>query len=250
MVTAGITTLCLQVVIVLNFNLILSLRLHSLSSTTIRYSRNLIRDGESYTASESRRSVALHCVNANDQKNMAITVSDADLMAKITAAAEDNVSMRCSICLLFHFCIRSFDRITCPNFFYWPVFPIMFCRWSLEDDKILYDGAEAKIPLEELCISLKRGYQGVKARLNHLNNPKHKAYKRFFGTLEGIWQKDCACSFPLRNDMSNQHLSNLLILWLWRFCTSGVWNVHTARCPIVNVTTFSLLSKFYVDING
>jgi hypothetical protein len=55
-------------------------------------------------------------------------------------------------------------------------------RWSLEDDKLLLDGVNAGIPIETLCVTLKRGYQGVKARINHLNNPKHKAYIRFYGT--------------------------------------------------------------------
>ena len=58
-------------------------------------------------------------------------------------------------------------------------------RWSLEDDKILYEGVKAMIPLETLCVTLKRGYQGVKARINHLNNPKHKAFMRYFGIEEG-----------------------------------------------------------------
>ena len=58
-------------------------------------------------------------------------------------------------------------------------------RWSLEDDKLLYEGVKAMIPLETLCITLKRGYQGVKARINHLNDPKHKAFMRYFGTEEG-----------------------------------------------------------------
>lgn len=59
-------------------------------------------------------------------------------------------------------------------------------RWSLEDDKILYEGVKAMIPLETLCVTLKRGYQGVKARINHLKNPKHKAFMRYFGIEEGI----------------------------------------------------------------
>ena len=58
-------------------------------------------------------------------------------------------------------------------------------RWSLDDDKLLYEGVKAMIPLETLCVTLKRGYQGVKARINHLNDPKHKAFMRFFGTEEG-----------------------------------------------------------------
>ena len=107
MVNAGITTLCLLVVIVLNFNLILSLRLHSLSSATIQYPRNPAREREKTTVSKGRRSLALLCVNADDQKNAVITLSDADLMAKITAAAEDNVFMRYYIWLSFRFLIWS-----------------------------------------------------------------------------------------------------------------------------------------------
>ena len=59
------------------------------------------------------------------------------------------------------------------------------CRWNLEDDQLLYEGVKANIPIETLCITLKRGYQGVKSRIRHLNDPKHKAYMRLFGT-EGI----------------------------------------------------------------
>ena len=70
--------------------------------------------------------------------------------------------------------------------YFLPLFPPN--RWSLEDDTTLYDGFRANVPLETLCVTLKRGYQGVKARLGHLNNPKHKAYLRFFGAGEGDLQ--------------------------------------------------------------
>lgn len=55
-------------------------------------------------------------------------------------------------------------------------------RWTLEDDKTLYEGFKVGKNLEDLCVTLKRGYQGCKARLNHLNNPNHKAYMRYFGS--------------------------------------------------------------------
>ena len=58
----------------------------------------------------------------------------------------------------------------------------VFKRWSVEEDTILYQGHKNGVPLEELCITLKRGFQGVKARLKHINNPDHKAYLRLFGT--------------------------------------------------------------------
>ena len=98
------------------------------------------------------------------------------------------------LCVLFYpllFCFLLFYSVFC--FILISVFscfiPVSssYPRWTLEDDTILYDGAKAKIPLEVLCITLKRGYQGVKARLNHLNNPKHKAYQRFFGSEEGAF---------------------------------------------------------------
>jgi uncharacterized protein (UPF0248 family) len=109
-----------------------------------------------FPTSFNRRTHSTHCLLCNSDDATAVTgdidPDDAALMAKITAQADDNVSM----------------------------------RWSLEDDKVLYESFQSGVSIEDLCVTLRRGFQGVKARLNHLNNPKHKAYMRYFRTEEKV----------------------------------------------------------------
>lgn len=57
----------------------------------------------------------------------------------------------------------------------------VFQRWSLDDDRTLYEGFVAGRTVEDLCSELKRGYQGAKARLRHIQDPTHKAFFRLFG---------------------------------------------------------------------
>jgi uncharacterized protein (UPF0248 family) len=61
----------------------------------------------------------------------------------------------------------------------------IYCQWSLEDDKALYEGyyKQGK-KAEQLATELKRGYQGVVRRLENLNDPSKSAYKRYFKTIE------------------------------------------------------------------
>jgi len=110
-----------------------------------------LRITSSFNFVGSRVKIQLQCSSSSDLDIDTSKVnSDADalLMAKINGASDNNVMM----------------------------------RWTLEDDKILYEGFKVGESLEDLCDTLKRGYQGCKARLNHLNNPNHKAYMRYFGT--------------------------------------------------------------------
>jgi hypothetical protein len=61
----------------------------------------------------------------------------------------------------------------------------VFLAWSLEDDRALYEGYKTGKSIEELCLQLRRGYQGVKMRIKAINNPDNKAFLRLFGGLVG-----------------------------------------------------------------
>lgn len=53
-------------------------------------------------------------------------------------------------------------------------------QWSLEDDQLLYNEHDSGRSIEDLCQLLKRGPNGIKARLRNINNVNHKAYQRLF----------------------------------------------------------------------
>lgn len=85
------------VLIILYCNSILSLRLRPPSPTAVYDSRKVSK-GHLNPINPVRVEVfALQSQDTNDQNSAAITGSDADLMAKITASAEDNVFMRCLV---------------------------------------------------------------------------------------------------------------------------------------------------------
>ena len=50
--------------------------------------------------------------------------------------------------------------------------------WSISDDQYLYDHRE--LPIEDLVDALKRGKNGLKARIKHLSDPNHNAHRRLF----------------------------------------------------------------------
>jgi len=54
--------------------------------------------------------------------------------------------------------------------------------WSIEDDKMLIKEAEKGESIENLCRLLKRGNNGVKARLSSLRNRNSKPFMRLFGS--------------------------------------------------------------------
>lgn len=58
----------------------------------------------------------------------------------------------------------------------------IFSPWSIDEDKVLYTEHKAGLTNDELCAILKRGKNGVKERLKKLNDPRHNAFIRLFGT--------------------------------------------------------------------
>jgi hypothetical protein len=53
--------------------------------------------------------------------------------------------------------------------------------WTIDEDKQLLEGIRKGMSVEDLCLLLKRGYQGVRLRIKAINNPKHRAYMRLYG---------------------------------------------------------------------
>lgn len=64
----------------------------------------------------------------------------------------------------------------------------VYAQWTVEEDKLLFEGYESGKSIDDLCSSLKRGYNGVKARIKHLKDPNHNAFFRLFGN--GVKQED------------------------------------------------------------
>eukprot|EP01038_Epipyxis_sp_PR26KG_P015745 gene15745-21315_t len=64
--------------------------------------------------------------------------------------------------------------------------------WTLEEDKLLIQEC-SRFSIEELSKIMKRGIKGTQKRLENLNNPKHKAYARFYGieSLQEISLRPC-----------------------------------------------------------
>ena len=64
----------------------------------------------------------------------------------------------------------------------------IYMRWSLEDDRLLYEKTKDKkvelLDIQSLCGELKRGRSGILARMKHIKDPHHKAYHRLFGNKE------------------------------------------------------------------
>ena len=56
--------------------------------------------------------------------------------------------------------------------------------WSVDDDQLLYESHKAGQSIEDLCAFLKRGTNGIKKRIQHLQDPKHNAHKRLFGVVD------------------------------------------------------------------
>eukprot|EP01041_Mallomonas_annulata_P001645 gene1645-3184_t len=58
----------------------------------------------------------------------------------------------------------------------------IYSPWSFEEDSLLYTSHKAGKSIEDICIVLRRGYNGISARLKHIKDPNHKAYQRLFGS--------------------------------------------------------------------
>jgi len=57
----------------------------------------------------------------------------------------------------------------------------LYCEWTLDDDRLLYDNRNESIP--RLATILGRGLRGVQARLNKINDIDSPAYARLFSNI-------------------------------------------------------------------
>ena len=57
-------------------------------------------------------------------------------------------------------------------------------QWAVEEDKLLFELMNRGTSPKDIAASLRRGENGVKARIKHINNPEHRAFKRLFNVVD------------------------------------------------------------------
>jgi uncharacterized protein (UPF0248 family) len=82
------------------------------------------------------------------------------------------------------------------------------CRvWSISDDELLFYGLHRGENMEDLAFKLKRGLNGTIKRFQHLSNPKHNAFKRFYKIEEESQAYLKPCSVVIERILWDNNLS-------------------------------------------